>query len=250
MIASLPMYDRPELVEAHDAFWSLLRDGLRAADIPAPDRLDRQIGLWEAWEHPDLCFSQTCNLPYRTRLHGKVTLLGAADYGLDGAEPGTYYSVFVVRAGDARPSVEAYRDAVFAFNDGLSQSGWGAPQDWASRRGFRFDALCETGAHRESARAVAEGRADIAAVDAMTWRLLQRHEPCAAELTVIGRTDASPALSFITRAGQDPAPYRTALAQAIVGLPEAHRMAIGLRAVVVLPVDRYLDLVTPDPPRK
>ncbi len=34
MIAALPMYDRPENRAAHDALWSLIRDGLRARGIP------------------------------------------------------------------------------------------------------------------------------------------------------------------------------------------------------------------------
>ena len=59
---------------------------------------------------------------------------------------------------------------------------------------IRFARLVETGAHVESARAVAEKRADIAAVDAVTWRGITRHaEPMPMPmLRVLGQTRATP----------------------------------------------------------
>ena len=249
MIASLPMYTRPELRAANAAFWVQIRDALRARGLEAPDTLDLEIGVWEAWESPQLCFSQTCNFPYRARLHDAVTLIGAADYGLEGAAPGHYYSEFVVRSEDAGKRPEDFATARFAFNEGLSQSGWASPQNWAASRGFEFPASLQTGAHLQSARAVADGRADIAAIDAVTWRLLQRYEGFAAGLTAIGRTDHTPALSFITRAGQDPAPYRDAITQAIAALAPEHRQAIGIEAVIAIPAATYLAIPTPPAPR-
>lgn len=249
MIASLPMYTRPELRAANDAFWVQIRDGLRARGLGAPDALDLEIGVWDAWESPDLCFSQTCNMPYRTRLHAAVTLIGAADYGLDGAAHGQYYSEFVVRSGDAGKRPEDFASARFAYNEVLSQSGWASAQNWAASRGFAFPASLQTGAHLESARAVAEGRADIATIDAVTWRLLQRYEAFAEGLISVGRTDQSPGLSFITRARQDPAPYRAAITSAIAALSPEHRQAIGIKAVVAIPAATYLAIPTPPAPK-
>ena len=40
-VASLPMYDWPEVQWAHDALWAALAMRLRAHGIEAPDRLDR-----------------------------------------------------------------------------------------------------------------------------------------------------------------------------------------------------------------
>lgn len=39
MIASLGMYDRPETMAANDRLWALVRDGLRARGIAAPEAL-------------------------------------------------------------------------------------------------------------------------------------------------------------------------------------------------------------------
>ncbi len=249
MIASLPMYARPELQDAHDALWALIRDGLRDVGLPAPDALDHSAGTWQAWQDPDLVFSQTCNYPYRARLHGKVTLIGAGDYGLPGTDPGTYYSVFVARADDPRSHTAQFSGAPFAYNEPLSQSGWAAPQLWAANHGITLPPVLQTGAHRASAEAVAAGQADIAALDAVTWRLMQRYDDWTDQLKVVGRTDASPALSFITRAGQDPVPYCHALRGALAALPDTHAQDLGLLGIVPIPAAAYLALPTPDSPK-
>jgi len=93
MIASLGMYDRPETMAANDRLWALVRDGLRARGIAAPEALTRGAGAyWQAWEDPALVLSQTCGFPYRAKLHGKVTLVASPDYGLQGCPPGYYCS--------------------------------------------------------------------------------------------------------------------------------------------------------------
>ena len=239
-LAALPMYDRPENRAAHDALWAGIRDGLRARGVEAPDALDRSVGIWEGWRSPDLVLGQICNLPYRARMTGRVRLVGAADHGLEETPPGHYHSVFVARPGDAADPA-AYRDRRFAFNEGLSHSGWGAPQAWAAERGFRFPASLETGAHLGSARAVAEGRADLAAIDAVSWRMFERWEPVAGGLRVIGHTGASPGLTFVTAAA-DPTPHREAVAEAIADLEARARDMLGLLGIRVLPESAYADL--------
>ena len=240
MIAALPMYDRPENAAAHDALWALIRDGLRARGVAAPDALDREVGVWEGWESPELVLGQICNLPYRARMRGRVRLVGAADHGLPGAPPGHYHSVFVARPDDdADPA--AYRRRRFAYGEALGHSGWGAPQAWAAERGFAFPATLETGGHLASARAVAEGRADLAAIDAVTWRMFERWEPVAARLRVIGRTGASPGMTFIT-AADDPAPHREAVAEAVAALDPDARDLLGLTGVHLLPESAYARL--------
>ena len=162
MIASLGMYDRAETAAANDRFWALIRDALRAKGLAAPEDLVRGEGAyWAAWQDPKLVLSQTCGFPFRARLHDKVTLVATPDYGLEGCPPGYYASVFVARAEDGRCLPE-FRQARFAYNEALSQSGWAAPQNHAATMGFHFATLVETGSHRGSALAVAEGRADLA----------------------------------------------------------------------------------------
>jgi ABC-type phosphate/phosphonate transport system substrate-binding protein len=63
-----------------------------------------------------------------------------------------------------------------------------------------FRELIETGGHRASIRAVAQARADVAAIDCKTWGLALRFEPAARELGVAGRTGRRKGLPFVTAA--------------------------------------------------
>ena len=115
MIASLPMYDRPDLAHQTAALWELIRDALRAEGVAAPDTLTpAPADLFQHWQVPDLVLSQTCGFPYRTRLHGHVTLIGTPDYGLEGCPPGHYRSVIVARGDDVRTDNTLVFDAVLA----------------------------------------------------------------------------------------------------------------------------------------
>jgi ABC-type phosphate/phosphonate transport system substrate-binding protein len=249
MIASLPMYDRPETAAANDRLWAGVRDRMRAAGMDAPDALTRGAeDLWPQWTSPDLVLSQTCGYPYRARLHGMVTLVGTPDFGVEGLAPGYYCSVFVARADDPRPGLEAFEGARFAYNEAMSQSGWAAPQTHVATLGLSLPPTLRTGGHRFSALAVAEGRADIAAIDAVTWRMLRRWEPAVAGLREIARTAGTPGLPYIAAAGADGPRLFGILAEAIAAMPEADRDATGLRGLVAIPAAQYLAVPTPPAP--
>ena len=61
-----------------------------------------------------------------------------------------------------------------------------------------FSERIETGAHRASIVAVAEGRADVCAIDCRSWHMAKRHEPKAKELRVVGWTGLRKGLPMIT----------------------------------------------------
>jgi len=248
MIASLAMYDWPEVRGEHDRLWSLIREGLADEGIAAPETLTRDTLLWDVWESPDLLLAQTCGMPYRTRLHGRVTLVATPDYGLPGAPAGHYYSVLVARAGEPG-GAEDFIHRTLAFNGQDSQSGWAAPLNHMGRRGQHFTRTLHTGAHVDSARAVAEGRADIAAIDAVSWRLMAAHRPAVAgRLRVLCHTDPTPGLPLITAQGRDPAPLARAAAAAIAALGAADRATLGLTGLAGIPAEAYLAVPTPPPP--
>ncbi len=244
MIASLPMYARPSNRAAHDAFWALIRDGLRARQIAAPDGLDHDIDYQDGWQRPDLVLGHICNLPYRARFRGKVTLIGASDYGLPGCAPGYYNSVLIARR-PGKPRDFAER---FACNDLLSNSGYGVPQQWAVAKGFTLNAMQITGSHRASIAAVAEGIADMAAIDAQAWRIECAENADTRSLHVIGHTHTTPGMTFITRKDQDPAPYFAAIKTAIHTLTRDDQSALGLRDIIALPKIAY-DIPLPPMPQ-
>ena len=252
MIASLGMYDRPETAAAQDRLWAGIRDGLRAEGIAAPDALTRDAhAYWDAWTSPDLVFSQTCGFPVRARLHDKVTLIGTPDYGLPGCPPGHYNSVFVARRTDPRRSLAEFSGSRFAYNEDLSQSGWAAPQNHAAAHGLHFPPSLQTGGHRLSALAVAESRADIAAIDALTWQLLTKYEAFASDLHEIARTEPpTPVLPYITAKGADAAVFFRITAAAIAALSPADRATLHLKGLIAIPASDYLSVPTPASPEQ
>ena len=61
-----------------------------------------------------------------------------------------------------------------------------------------FSERIETSAHRASIVAVAEGRADVCAVDCRSWHLAKLHEPRAAGVVAVGWTSRRKGLPYIT----------------------------------------------------
>lgn len=249
MIASLPMYNQHDCLPALDTYWALIRDGLRASGMSAPDALAWDMpDFMDHWLRPDLILSQTCGYPFRAVLHGKVTLVGTPDFGVEGCAPGYYRSVFIVRAGDPRTDLTAFQRARFAYNDALSQSGWAAPQNHASGFGFQFRNLVHSEGHASSARAVLNGRADIASLDAVTWRHLQRNDAALSGLRVLDQTAPTPGLPYIAALGVDPGRVFAAVEAAIHGLASTDRATLGFCALVEIPADVYLAVQNPAPP--
>ena len=56
----------------------------------------------------------------------------------------------------------------------------------------------ERGGHRNSIDAVAEGRADVAAIDCRSWELARRFEPASGGVRVVGWTARRKGLPYIT----------------------------------------------------
>jgi ABC-type phosphate/phosphonate transport system substrate-binding protein len=249
MIAALGMYDRAETAAANNALWAGIRDSLRAQNLGAPEHLTRgDMAYMAGWTSPDLIFSQSCSLPYRAALFDTVTLIATPDYGLPDCPAGYYRSVYVARSTDHRADLAAFAGSAFALNEELSHSGWAAP--WADHRarGLTLTPILQTGAHRASGLAVAQGQADYAALDQLTWELMCRHDDFAKDLKVIGETPISPALPFITAKTNDAASLRQALITSIAALDPDHRAALHIRGCVTIPAAVYLDLPIPPAP--
>ncbi|MEL7273909.1 MAG: PhnD/SsuA/transferrin family substrate-binding protein [Pseudomonadota bacterium] len=239
MWASLPMYDRPELVEAHDRFWAFMHDGLREAGVSAPDALERGERAF-VWDDPAMLFSQTCGMPYRMELHKRVALVGTTDYGVEACPPGYYRSALVVRAIEPRSLIKLLGEARIAFNMRHSQSGFAALYSYAVGLGIAIDPQVETGGHVASAQAVAEGGADLAALDAVSWRLMQRYDGLASALAVAAWTKPTPGLPLVTAFPEMVPILRNAFNLALERLSDFDQEVLGIRALVTIPRNAYL----------
>ncbi len=248
MIASLPMYWQTQTAGAWQRFWhgvqvGAAREGITLPPLTPPE--DLPADWTEHWLSPDLALSMTCGLPFRTVLKDRVTYIGTLDFGLT-APPGHYYSEIVTRrAEDGGPDRASLTASRLAYNGADSQSGW------AAAREFRATAsdLVKTGSHAASVAAVAEGAADVATIDAVTWRLLSRWDSAAQRVVSAGRTAPTPALPLIAAKGTDPEPLRTALRYGLAHLYEPDRERLGgLQGLTILREDAYYAIPIPAPP--
>jgi ABC-type phosphate/phosphonate transport system substrate-binding protein len=209
--------DAPECLVRRNADMPAVPNGIRdaaglviAAD-PAtlpPDDLDYPT----LWRHPKLLFGQTCWGPMETTgLADHVYVVGQPDYSdVEGGAGELYSSAVVMRAdeasapdGDALPPLPLLRGARLAYNEPHSMSGLLALKRDLEAMGESlaiFSGRIETGGHRNSIRAVAEGGADVATIDCRSWSLATSHEPAATKLRVVGWTSRRKGLPYIRSA--------------------------------------------------
>ncbi len=246
MIANLMMYQRPQLDQAHNRYWALIRKNLNDAGIDSDETMSQDAEEFFVWNNPDLVLSQTCGMPYRTWLHEKVELVGTPDFGINDCPAGYYQSALVVRADDPRTEVAAFKDTTFAYNQTFSQSGYAAPYWHVKPLGFWFENRLHTEQHLKSAQAVAERTADIASLDVISWRLMETYEPFAADLRVLEWTSPTPGLPLITAKGNDADAIFDAVKSAIDALDQEDKALLGLRGIVKIAKEEYLKIPNPD----
>ena len=232
------MYWRAETAPLWRDFWRHLQRALPSLpDLTPPEDIP---DLHTHWLDGNLALSMTCGLPFRSFLKGKVTYVGTLDFDLGGS-PGHYHSVAI---SNGLPSKR------LAFNSGDSQSGWAVTQHAPP---FKtppiFTTYVETGGHAASLAAVANNQADIAYIDAVTWRLLRRYDPNAAKIQTLGRSVTTPGLPLIAAKGTDPEPLRAALAHATETFTPNDPMAMGgPLSFHVLKEAAYYAVPNPSPP--
>ncbi len=244
MIASLPMYMRPENRVAHDRYWQLIRANLIQNGIDAPETLSGGEDL-EHWRRDNLILSQTCGMPYRLHLHEHVQLVGTPDYGLEGCPAGYYTSLFIVNAHETRTDLADFASANLAVNAMISQSGFAAAQTAAKNAGFQFEKLSISGGHLTSAKMVATSKADIATIDAMTWHNIQKYNDFQNQIKVLMKTTPTPGLPYICALGIDKQAVVQAITGAIATLTEKDRDALNIRGLIQIPKADYLAVENP-----
>jgi len=112
-------------------------------------------------------------------------------------------------------------------------------------RGFWFEKCYCTEQHLESARAVAQGRADIASIDIVTWQLINRYEKFTRELRVLEFTAPQPGLPLITGKGNDADAIFFAVDKAIAQMTDIDRELLGLKGIVKISAENYLAMQDP-----
>lgn len=220
-LASLPWYDLPEMRALTDAFWAYLREQLLPYFVDLPTTLERQTPFLEQWQSPALLFSQACSYDVVFRFENSLQVILTPIYRVEGLAPGSYRSHVVVRADLKSTGLSELRGLRAVINDEYSHSGMNvlraliAPH-WRVQQTAFFSEVFASGGHRLSLEALQAERADVCAIDAVTWALLERHAPDALEgLRILCSSPwQTPACPYITSA-QRSAPEIQALQQAL-----------------------------------
>ena len=242
-----PCMQGPELTGAFERLWADTCGILRKRGIAAPDRLTSDIpDLMAFWQRPDLVLSQTCGYPFPSFSEGSCCPCRHTRLCIARLRARLLLQLHhcprrhAARAarGFRLPDLRVQRDPIRSR---------ASPRLWSRPRpgGFTFANRVATGAHVASARMVAQGQADIAAIDAVSWRHIDRFETWTDRLRVLEHTPPTPGLPFITANHVHAEEIANCLDVAIAKIPATDRGMLGLRSLVRIPREAYLAVADP-----
>jgi ABC-type phosphate/phosphonate transport system substrate-binding protein len=241
-VAALPMYNVTPSLEACWRDW--LADVLAAAGAAARV-IDVRDELAALSRRDDLLLSQTCGYPLTHGLSDAVQLVATPCFDTPGCDGPNYASVIVTHADAPFSTLENCRGTRAAFNQIDSHSGFNALRHAVAplaHSGRFFSSTVQTGSHVASLQAVAERRADVAAIDCVTMAFVRDEQPVLAQaVKAIGWTRMSPGLPLIASKSVSAdlvAALRRALHEAIAAQPERARR-LRLKGFEVLSMDDY-----------
>jgi ABC-type phosphate/phosphonate transport system substrate-binding protein len=133
---------------------------------------------------PGLWFGHTCGYPLMKRLRRQVAPFCVPLFDVPGTDGKQYTSRIIVAADSTIESIIDSRGRVAAMNNPDSNSGMNVLRNAVAQvheGGDFFARVLTTGGHLYSLQAVAEGAADIAAIDCVSYQLIEdwRPELCA-----------------------------------------------------------------------
>ena len=197
-IAALPMYN---VTPALATVWREWLDDVLRMVSPACRIVEPDEELHGFWRRPNVLLSQTCGYPLVHGLNEQVQVIATPQFDAPGCAGADYSSVLVTRAEAQFDSLAACRGARAAYNQDDSNSGMNVFRHAVAplaRDGAFFSAVLRTGSHLGSLRAVVENRADVAAIDCVTFAFVCDELPeLARRVRQIGVTAASPGLPLI-----------------------------------------------------
>ncbi len=204
-IASMPMYDLPEARSALDSLWKDMARNFRLEGIDnIPRKLVYGRSLSRLWDDPALCFSQCCGYDLVNRYAEKLIPIATPHYGAPGCKGYDYSSVIIVREDYPSDDVLEMRGATCVVNGFESHSGMGALRALvapSSRNGRFFSEVKVSGSHADSIAMIRRGGADVAAIDCVTYALLEWYQPTTVDgIRKLGRTYRAPGIPYVAPA--------------------------------------------------
>ncbi len=203
-VASMPMYDIPEVRGALDALWRGFARHARAEGLAdVPDAMVHGKNSIDLWDDPDLWLSQCCGYDIVNRYAGRLRQVATPHYGALQCRGSDYTSLVIVGEGVEGDDVLEMRGRVCVVNGMESHSGMSALRALVAPRnqgGRFFSRVLVSGSHVASLALLRNGKADVTAIDCVTYALLDAYRPVALTGTrVLGTTDWAPGIPYVTR---------------------------------------------------
>ena len=201
-IATLGWYELPETRALHDELWARLAPHLDAAGVPdVPRRLSRPEDPHEVGD--SLLLAQLCGFYVAGVGRDRAVPIAAVELAAPGCQGRRYRSFIAVPAALGASRFEDLEGRRAAINHPLSHSGCNALRRRVARAGASmesfFAAVVTTGAHVDSVGALRRGEVEVAAIDCVTWAMLERYRPGALEgLVALEATPLAPAPPLVT----------------------------------------------------
>lgn len=156
----------------------------------------QKTGLW---------FGHTCGYPLMTRLKQDFAPLCVPVFDVDGCEGRLYCSRIIVPADSSIGSLADCAGRVAAMNSADSNSGMNVLRHAVAAihgAGPFFSGVVTTGGHLHSLEAVANADADVAAIDCVSYRLIEDWQPgLVARVRVIADSIKTFGLPFVMPRG-------------------------------------------------
>ncbi len=209
-IASLPMYNFPEIRSALDTFWNRLKFHLKNEGVKsAPINLTHDSPVQSLWNDPDLFVTQCCGYDLISRYKDILVPVAVPHFSAPGCSGSEYSSFILVRDDNSVGDVLQMRGSVAVINGPESHSGMSALRHLVASRseqGQFFSDIKISGSHIDSIDFIKRKLADVAPIDCVTYALLEKHRPQAVwGLRVLGRTFCAPAPPYVIRkSDEDP----------------------------------------------
>ncbi len=204
--ASLPMYDLPEVRNAHDTLWAVLAQNMRNKGLDkVPDHLSHNQPVCTLWNDPDLLISQCCGYDIVHRYKDVLRPIATPKFAAFGCLGENYCSSIVVAETCPYTDVRDMAGTIAVINGPESHSGMSALRHLVAQNhnnGHFFSAVEISGSHVASLDMIRKGKANIAAIDSVTLALLSKHQNHTMDgLKILGATYTAPAPPYVVRAG-------------------------------------------------
>lgn len=221
-------------------------------DLDEPFERQLRFGFDESvLRDPGLLIGHTCGYPLMTRLQDALRPFCLPCFDVPGVTGKRYCSQFIVPAGSAIETLQQCRGKIVAINNRNSNSGMNVLRYALAKLGAMpgfFSEVLMTGSHLASAEAVASNRAQLAAIDSVSYQLIADQNPdLISALRVIDYSEQTCGLPFVVPASQYSrqacANFAIALNQALAQLPVELRKKLHLARFESVGLDDYQSIL-------